>query len=187
MVCSRLSRPTAVESLAVAETNCRAKNAHRVSYSGERGSIPSVVHTDRRRGWLLQRKTSTRSWSVLDSRECICSTACARAWALGASLRGWRQRRRHVVLEPLSGRTLRFGQLHLLLHLRQGAAAGMGVDRTLPGAAGDPALPEPCRGSLRPEARHPVRYLRHRGHLRRERPTAGRSAPTRATSSRRAI
>ena len=44
--------------------------------------------------------------------------------------------------------------LHLLLHLGQAAAAGMGVVRTLSRAARDPALSRACRQAPRPEARH---------------------------------
>ena len=68
--------------------------------------------------------------------------AARQAWDLKVTVyRGRRHRRRHLVLEPLSRRTLRFRLLHLLLHLRQATAAGMGVVRTLSRAARDPALP----------------------------------------------
>ena len=82
-----------------------------------------------------------------------------------ARVRGRQRRRRHLVLEPLSGRALRLGQLHLLLHVRQAPAAGMGVVRALSRAGRDPALPRALRRALRPEARHRVRHARHRRHV----------------------
>ena len=45
----------------------------------------------------------------------------------------------------------------LLLLVLQGARAGVGVEQQVPGAAGDPALPEPRRRPLRPAPRHPAR------------------------------
>jgi len=50
-------------------------------------------------------------------------------------LRRWRNRRRHLVLEPLPRGTLRFPVLYLLFHLGQAVVTGMGVVRTLSRAA----------------------------------------------------
>ena len=72
-------------------------------------------------------------------------------------VRGRRRRRRHLVLEPLPRRPLRLRVVHLLLLLRQGPDAGLGVERQVPGAAGDPALPEPRRRPLRHPPQHQVR------------------------------
>ncbi len=63
----------------------------------------------------------------------------------GHGVRGRRRRRRHLVLESLSRRTLRLRQLHLLLHVRQEPAAGMELVRALSGAGRDPALPRALR------------------------------------------
>ena len=63
---------------------------------------------------------------------------CRPAGAHGAGLRGRRRRRRHLVLEPLPGRPLRHREHGVLLRLRRGAPAGVGVDRALRAAARDP-------------------------------------------------
>ena len=57
----------------------------------------------------------------------------------GAGVRGRRRRRRHLVLEPLPGRPLRHREHGVLLRVRRGPAAGVGVDRALRAAARDPA------------------------------------------------
>ena len=44
----------------------------------------------------------------------------------------------------------------------RGAAAGMELERAFRAAAGDAALPEPCRRPLRPAPRHPLRQPRCR-------------------------
>ena len=59
----------------------------------------------------------------------------------GAGVRGGRRRRRHLVLEPLSRRALRFRELDLRLFVLRRAAAGVGLERALRGAARDAALP----------------------------------------------
>ena len=66
------------------------------------------------------------------------------------------------------GRALRFRLLHLLLHLRQAAAAGVGMVRALPRAARDPALSGARGQAPRPEARHAVQHARDRRRVRRE-------------------
>ena len=47
------------------------------------------------------------------------------------------------------------------------------MERQVPGAAGDPPLPQPRRRPLRPAPQHPVQHPGHRRPLRRGRPTAG--------------
>ena len=47
----------------------------------------------------------------------------------GAGVRGRHRCRRHLVLEPLSRRALRFRELLLRLFLLAGAAGGVGLDR----------------------------------------------------------
>ena len=59
------------------------------------------------------------------------------------------------------------------------------MERQVPGAAGDPALPQPRRRPLRPPPQHPVRHPRDGRPLGRGDAAAGRSRPTRATPSRR--
>ena len=78
-------------------------------------------------------------------------------------LRAGRGDRRHVVLEPLSGRPLRHRVDGLLLLVLGRARAGMGVDRAVSGAAGDPAVPQPRRRPLRPSPRHPAEHARRAG------------------------
>ena len=101
-----------------------------------------------------------------------------------AGVRGRRRRRRHLVLEPLPRRPLRLRVVHLLLLLRQGPDAGVGVEREVPGAAGDPALPQPRRRPLRPPPqRRRSRPASTVGPLGRGDAAAGRSRPTAATGS----
>src|SRR6185295_2395316 len=64
----------------------------------------------------------------------------AQARAYGASVRSRRRRRRHVVLESLSGRALRFRELDLRLLVLRRAAEGMGVERAFRRATRDAAL-----------------------------------------------
>src|SRR5439155_13953800 len=64
----------------------------------------------------------------------------ARAWSERAGVRGWRRRRRHLVLEPLPRCAVRFRELDLRLLLLRRDPARVGTPRTLRGAAGDAAL-----------------------------------------------
>src|SRR3954467_5155804 len=72
------------------------------------------------------------------------------AGAIGQGAGSGARARRHVVLEPLSGRALRLGEPLLLLLLLQRAARGMAMVGALSGAAGDPAIPESRGGPVRP-------------------------------------
>ena len=101
----------------------------------------------------------------------------------GAGAGSGRRRWRHLVLEPLPRRALRFRKPLLLLHLLRGPAAGMGVVRALSRTAGDHALPELRRRPVRPEARHPLQHPRHRRALRRGGEPLARRPPRRASSS----
>ena len=84
----------------------------------------------------------------------------ARARPEGARARGRHRRRRHLVLEPLSRRALRFGELLLRLLLLPGAAGRMALDRALLAAARDAEIPQPRRRQVRPAPRHPVQEPR---------------------------
>ena len=97
-------------------------------------------------------------------------------------VRGGRRRRRHVVLEPLPGRALRRREPRLPVLLLRRAAAGVAVDRALPGAGGDPPLPRARRRPLRPASRHLARHARDRRRCSTRRRHAGPSRPTRARS-----
>ena len=71
---------------------------------------------------------ATYWFSVLLDRACACG------------VRGRHRRRRHLVLEPLSRRALRFGELFLRLLLLAGAAARNGTGRSI-----SPPQPETLR------------------------------------------
>ena len=100
-------------------------------------------------------RASTRSSSAPASPGCTCCTACAsvglsvRVFEAGDGVGGTWYWNRYPGARCDSSRIL-------LLLVRQGARAGMGVERALPGAAGDPALPQPRRRPLRPPPRHQV-------------------------------
>ena len=61
------------------------------------------------------------------------------------------------------GRALRRREHGVFLPVLRRTAAGVGVDRALCRAAGDPALRRPRGGPLRPASRHPVQYARDVG------------------------
>ena len=86
---------------------------------------------------------------------------------IGEGAGSGRRGRRHLVLEPLPGRALRFRKPCLLVHLLARADARVGVVGTLSRPARDPALPEFRRRPVRPEAGHPVQHPRRRRALRR--------------------
>src|SRR5260370_6691727 len=73
-----------------------------------------------------------------------------------AGLRGRHERRRHLVLEPLSRRALRFSKLDLWLLLFQGADAGMGLEGALLPPARHAGIPELRRRQFRPTPGHTV-------------------------------
>ena len=75
-----------------------------------------------------------------------------------------RRRRRHLVLEPVPGRTLRHPLGRLLLQLGPRPAAGVAVVRALRRTTGDPPLRAVRRRQARPASRHPVQ---HPGDVRR--------------------
>ena len=97
------------------------------------------------------------------------------------------RRRRHLVLEPLSGRALRRREPGVLLLVLRRARSRSGTGPSATPPAGDPALPRTRRRPVRPAARHPVRHARHGGALRRggqpldgRRPTAARRVAARS-------
>ena len=95
----------------------------------------------------------------------------AQARLLGAGLRGRQRCRRHLVLEPLSRRALRYREPAIFLFLLRGTRPGVGVDREIRPAAGNPGLCQPCGGPVRPQARHPLRHEGGSAQLRRGRET----------------
>ena len=99
-------------------------------------------------------------------RRHVHAASAARSRHVGARVRGRQRRRRHLVLEPLSRRPLRCREHAVFLLVLAGTAAGMAVERAVRLAAGDPALRQPCRRSLRPAPRHPVRHAGDDGALR---------------------
>ena len=114
------------------------------------------------------------------------AASLARPRPLRAGLRGGQRRGRHVVLESLSGGALRRREHGVLLSVLRRAPAGMGVDRTLRVATGNPPLSRimsptgsicvatscSTRECCRPCSTRPA--------------TSGRSGPTTGRSSRRA-
>ena len=142
-------------------------------------------------GELRARVARRRPWDAMWSSSapgspgCTRCTACASMGLQRGRARGGRRRRRHLVLEPLPGRALRRREHRLLLLVLRGAPAGVGVDRALPGPAGDPALPRATSPTASTCGRDI--QLRHAGRRRRPSTTrraAGRSAPRRARPSR---
>ena len=86
----------------------------------------------------------------------------------GAGIRGRHRRWRHLVLEPLPGRPVRFRKLDLRLLVLAGTARRMGLGGAFRWPARDRALPEPRRRQVRSAPRHPVQDPRHRRALPRE-------------------
>ena len=91
-------------------------------------------------------------------RRDVHAASAARHGARRAGARGGRRGRRDLVLEPLPGGALRRREHGVLLPVLGRAAAGMGVERALRGAARDPALRQPRRRPLRPAPGHPARH-----------------------------
>ena len=108
-------------------------------------------------------------------RRALHAAQAARARLLRHRLRGRRWCRRHVVLEPLPGCSLRRREHQLLVLVRPRARAGVGLDRALRHPARDPSLRQPRRRPLRPAPRHPVQDACRVGLVRR-----GRAAVARA-------
>ena len=75
--------------------------------------------------------------------------------------------RRNLVLEPLSGRALRFRELHLRLFVLEGAAQRVALEGALFGAAGEPALPQLRRRQVRSAQIHAVQPQGRGGDVRR--------------------
>ncbi len=93
----------------------------------------------------------------------------ARTGVLHAGVRARRRRRRHLVLEPLSGRALRRREHAVFLFLRRRPAAGMALAGKILGPARHSRLRQPCRRPLRPEEGHHLRHDRDRRAFRRGR------------------
>ena len=100
-------------------------------------------------------------------RRSLSTLQVARARLAGPDLRNRQRGRRHLVLEPLSGRALRLRKLDVRLLVLEGAARGMGVGRALFGPTPHRALSQLRRRQIRPAARHPVQQPRRRRALAR--------------------
>ena len=95
---------------------------------------------------------------------------------LGAARRGRQRRRRHVVLEPVSGRPVRLRELHVRLPVLARAVRRVGVAGALRRAARDRALPQPRGRPVRPAPPHPLRLSGHGRRVRRAVGHVGRDA-----------
>ena len=94
---------------------------------------------------------------------------------LGVKARARRRRRprRDLVLEPLSGRPLRLGELHLRLLVLEGTAQRVALEGTVLRPAGKLALPELRRRQVRSAQIHAVQLQGRVGALRRGAMTCG--------------
>ncbi len=101
-------------------------------------------------------------------RRALHAASAAHAGIIRTGLRGRQRRRRHLVLESLSGRALRRREHGIFLSVLRGAAAAVGMDGTLRRPAGDPAVRQPRRGKIRSVPRHSIRHARDGGELRRD-------------------
>ena len=90
----------------------------------------------------------------------------ARARLFGTGVRGRRRRRRHLVLEPVSGRALRRREHAVLVLLLGGAGPGVELVGEIRAARRNPLLRQPCRRSLRSSPAYRVRHARDRGDVR---------------------
>ena len=93
-----------------------------------------------------------------------------------------RRLRRHLVLEPLSGRPVRHGVVRLHAVARRDRAH---ADREVRPRPRDPRALPAHREAVRAVRRRPVPHRGHRPHLGRRRGPGGSSAPTGATPSPR--
>ena len=163
----------------------RAVPAGNQSSEDVRAHIPGAAEIPGRptplRDARRRRRRSTPWSSGPGSPGSTCCIACA-GWAFRPGRSRPARRRRDLVLEPLSGRALRRREHAVLLLLLRGAAAGMGLERTLLRPAGNPALRQPRCRPLRPPARHPLRYARHR-----RRPATKRRSLDRGDGPRRPV
>ena len=130
---------------------------------------------------------TTPSSSAPGSPACTSSTGCAssacrvRVFEAGDGVGGtWYWNR-------YPGRALRFRELDLRLLLLRRAAARVGVERALLGAAGDAALLQLRRRQARPAPRHRVQLPGHGGASTTRRRTSGRSRPTDGRRARGAL
>src|SRR5690606_8997162 len=80
---------------------------------------------------------------------------------------------RHLVLEPLSGGTLRLRELLIRLLLFAGVAGGVRLDRAFLAAARDGEVPQLRRRQVRSAPGYPILLPGHRRRLRRRRPLLG--------------
>ena len=91
-----------------------------------------------------------------------------------------RRRRRHLVLEPLSRRTLRHSDHRLQLHVRSGSGERVEMVGEIRNPARNPALSRLRRRPLRSAARHPLSHQGHGGDIGIRARNAGGSRPTTA-------
>ena len=114
----------------------------------------------------------------------------ARAGLAGARVRGRDRCRRHLVLEPLSRRALRFRKLFLRLFVFEGVAGGMGLVGAFRRPAGNAALSQSRRRQVRPAPRHQFRSrvtaaVYERGHAELDHHAGGRQPIQRALPDHR--
>ena len=95
--------------------------------------------------------------------------SAARARGAGPGARDGRQRRRDMVVQPVSRCALRHREHRVLLQLLRRDPAGVGVDGDDAGPARDRGLPQLRRRPAGPAPRHPVQHQRRLDDLRRGR------------------
>lgn len=86
------------------------------------------------------------------------AASTAGRWLPRALLRGWQRTWRHVVLEPLSRRTLRHSQPRLLLFVLERARARMGMERALRRTARNRTLCQSRSGPFRSASPDSIQY-----------------------------
>src|SRR5271166_2869632 len=91
----------------------------------DKARIGSAVETRRRR----DRRRRRRSLPI---------ASVAQPRTRGESVRRRIRRRRNLVLEPIPGRALRLGRLHLSVFVFRGAVQGDELEREIPRPAGNP-------------------------------------------------
>ena len=136
-------------------------------------------------GALMSRTTETQHAPVPNQTDVVIVGAgfggmymlhrAARPRVVCDRLRCRGRRRRHLVLEPLSGRPLRRGKHAVFLLVLRGAAAGMAMERGIRRPAGNSAIRQSRRRPTGPPPRHAVRNPGDRSRFRRSNPSLDRA------------
>ncbi len=137
---------------------CRGRPTHR--------SVQYALDDDRRRGRRRCPCRCGRAGRRCRDHRYLSAVSRSRSGLLGAVARSRRGCRRHVVLEPLPRRSVRFGELHVRVPVLERAVRRVAVARALRATAGDRALPQPRGRPVRPSASHPIRRQGDLGPLR---------------------